>query len=336
MSATLQLPVSGAPLPPDFVGTPQEMFEAMLDRMLVYFPTGQSTFVTSDTEPTTNLGPWLKTGDRWYVWDEDTSRYVAINIDDSLKLIAISETAPATGEKPIWLQYKGTRVIRWNLWLGAWKPLTNRGTTAERPSDPVEYERYEDTDIATEIVFYDGAWHTVSGSPGDIKQVAWPTLAEAVQYNPGWQEIGQYFSNTNVRGRAFVAAHKDPASTPTNFSPEAGVTARVALDKYGAETHTLIAAEASAQPHQHLVGKRNSPSDNDAQFQIIASQAFVSAITGANKLHVDGSGVGDGLVGGDLADGDLVTSNAITGTPVANDAHNNLQPTMAVWTLVKL
>lgn len=338
MSATLQLPVSGAPLPPDFLGTPQEMFEAMLDRMLVYFPTGQSTLVTSDTEPTTNLGPWLKTGDRWYVWDEDTSRYVPINIDDSLKLIAISETAPATGEKPIWLQYKGTRVIRWNLWLGAWKPLTNRGTTAERPSDPVEYERYEDTTIAAEIIYYDGAWHTVSGSPGDIKQVAHETLALALQYNPGWQEIGGYFADNSVRGRALVPAHKDPGGSPVAIlAAGAGITVRAVGDKYGEETHVLSSAEAAAEPHQHLIGRRDDLGSNNVLFQLAASQTFTSAITGADKLEVLGDGAGNGFQAGNLATGDIISSNPVApATPVPNTAHNTIQPTMAVWTLVKL
>jgi hypothetical protein len=335
----LQLAVTGAPLPLDFVGTPQQFYEAILTRMRVIFPTGQTSFVISDTEPTTNLGPWLKEGTQWYVWDEDTNRYVPLNIEPSMKLVAISETAPADGTKPLWLQFKGTRFVRWNLWIsGAWRPLVSRGTTAQRPSDPVEYERYEDTDIECEIVYYDSAWHTVSGTPGDIKFVTWPTLAEALTRNPGWVELATHLADDGVRGRALVPAHKDPGGSPVaSFTPGAGITARARGDKYGAETHVLSAAEAAAAPHQHLIGIRTDPSSNDVHLQKIVQRTFTSAIAGDGKFHVNGDGTGNGNLAGDLTDGDLVTSNAVqTGSPAANTAHNNIQPTMALWCLVKL
>lgn len=338
MPTQINLAVQGAPLAPDFQGTPQEFYEVILENMRVIFPTGQTSFVISDTEPNTNLGPWLKDGDKWYVWDEDTLRYVPQDITDSLNVVAIQEAAPADGTKPLWLQIKGTRVIRWNAWISAaWKPLPNRGTTAQRPVDPVDYERYEDTDIAAELIYYGGAWHTVSGSPGDIKQVVWGTLAQALTFNPGWQELGQFLSDSDARGRALIPAHKDTGVPVADFSPAAGITARAALAKYGEETHILTADEAAAAPHQHLVGERKDLGSNDIHLQLIAPQAFESAIPGADKLEVQGDGAGNGFLAGDLTDGDIVTSNPInTGSPDPNDAHNNIQPSMAVWTLVKL
>lgn len=338
-SEQLNLAVTGAPLPPDFIGSPQEFFEAILTRMRVIFPTGQTSFVISDTEPSTNLGPWLKGGTQWYVWDEDTKRYIPLDISPSVEdVVVISDTAPATGEKPLWLQIKGTRVVRWNAWItDAWKPLYNRGTTGQRPSDPVEYERYEDTTIKTEIVFYEAAWHTVAGSPGDIKMVKWPTLAEALQYNPGWQEIGANFASDDARGRALTAAHKDPGGSPVaTFPPAAGITARAAGDKFGSETHALSAAEAANQPHQHVIGVPNGGGTNYVTFKrLSAAQTFNSSLTGTGGYVIRGSG-GDGTFA-DPATGELVTSNAIAaGAAAVNTAHNNLAPSMALWTLVKL
>jgi hypothetical protein len=313
MPDQLQLAVTGAPLAPDFRGTPQEYYEQILTNMRVIFPTGQTTFVISDTEPSTNLGPWLKNGSQWYVWDDATKRYVPQDISPSLKLVVISETAPADGTKPLWLQIKGTRVVRWNAWIGdAWRPLTNRGTTAQRPTDPVEYEHYEDTTIGAEIVFYSGEWHTVSGVPGDIKFVAFTTLADALAANPGWTEIGQYYSLASVRGRVFVPAHKDPGVSPVAmFDPAVGITARAVNDKYGEEAHILTAAETVNAPHQHLVGRRKDAGSNDLQLQFIDSRSFSSALTGTGKFEVLGEGVGAGTAAGNLANGDLVSSDPI-------------------------
>jgi hypothetical protein len=339
MSDTLQLAVTGAPLPEDFAGTPQDFYEAILERMQVIFPTGQTSFVISDTEPSTNLGPWLKEGTQWYVWDEGTNRYVPLDISPSMKVVTISESAPSDGTKPLWLEIKGTRFIRWHTWIsGAWRPLTSRGTTAQRPSDPVDYERYFDTDIGTEIIYYGAAWHTVSGVPGDVKYVVHTTLTAALAANPGWQELGQYLSSDNARGRALVPAHKDAGGSPvTNFSPAAGITSRAARDTFGSETHVLTAAETVKAPHQHLLGVRKDSGSNDIYAQLIASKTFTSAITGADKLEILGDGSGNGLTSGNLTDGDLVTSNAVqTDAPVANDAHNNIQPSMALFCLVKL
>lgn len=339
MAEQLQLAVTGAPLPPDFIGTPQEFFEAMLTRMRVIFPTGQTSFVISDTEPSTNLGPWLKNGTQWYVWDDNTKRYIPLDIEPSMKLVTISETAPLDGTKPLWLQIKGSRVVRWNAWIDTgWKPLYNRGASTDRPTDPVDYERFEDTTIGCEIVFYGHQWHTVSGVPGDVKFVTFATLADALTHNPGWTEIGQYYSNTNVRGRAIVAAHKDSGVSPvSDFSPQSGITSRAAGDQFGEETHVLSDTEAFNQPHQHLTAVRTDPFSDDVFLQRCDSKTFLSAVPGVGRFLSQGDGTGNGNVSSDnLTDGDIITSNPITpATPVPNAAHNNLPPSLALWCLVK-
>lgn len=314
MAEILQLAVQGAPLPPNFIGSPQAFYEAILENMRVLFPTGQNSFVISDTEPTTNVGPWFNTSTdpaTLYVWDEDDKRYVPQNITAAWPF-TISATAPAdnsNGLKPLWLKIKGTRALGWYLWVDTgWVAIPsdiNRGTTAQRPTDAVDYERYFDTDIRVELYWFGGQWRTVSGSPGDIKYVKYSTLADALKYNPGWQEMAQSLGDDNLRGRAFVPAHKDPGGTPeANFTPAAGITARAAGDKFGEETHKLTTAEMPKHKHGGW--------DNAVTFASGAGTTNGSGSTNAvsSSLETDETG-GDGT-------------------------HNNLPPTVAVWCLVKL
>lgn len=312
MPETVELPVTGAPLPPNFRGTPQEFFETILERMRVVFPTGQTSFVISDTQPTSNVGPWFNTSTTpasLYVYDEADKTYLPLNISPSwpFTISAAEPTDDNDGLTPLWLRIKGTRAIGWYMWNGTiWIQLgQTRGTTVQRPSDPVDYERYWDTDIRSEIYYFGGQWRTLSGSPGDIKQVVYGTLAEALQYNPGWQEFGQYVVDDDARGRALVPANKDEGGAPVvNLPVGAGITSRAAGDKFGAETHTLTLPETPAHTHTlpDPIGK--------ASF--------------------------DNLSNG--PDGGLKSSNPSTPTGSAGGggAHNNLGPRYAVWTLVKL
>ncbi len=63
-----------ANLPERFQGTPQQLFAAMLARIQIMSPSGTNYFVVGDTEPTSNQGPWLAYGTKWYVWDESIKR----------------------------------------------------------------------------------------------------------------------------------------------------------------------------------------------------------------------------------------------------------------------
>lgn len=307
MPDSIKLAVEGAPLPPTFVGTPQEFYEAMLDRMRVIFPTGQTSFVISDTEPSTNQGPWLKNGTQWFTWNDTDKRYVPLDTSPSWP-IQISSTAPVSGATyPIWIQFIGTRAVQIYLWLAsAWKPIgVNRGNTAGRPTDATDYERYWDTDIGSEIYWHGGTWRTVSGSPGDVKFVTFGTLEEALAKNPGWQEIGGNFADDSIRGRALVPAHKNSGVSPTTSLPAgAGQTVRFASQKFGSETHTLTIPEMPSHTH-----------------------TFKRWFSGAGT---DGT---DPLDGTNVDGGYFVEPTSSTG---GDQPHDNIQPSLALWCLVKL
>lgn len=213
--------IVAGPLPTTFKGTPQELFVEMIRRMKIVSPSGTSFFVISDTEPTSNVGPWLKGGTQWYVFDEATKRYVPLDISASeTRWYWMGASTPPDIVPPVWLkttQDQTTtdsnfgRALGWYEWTGsAWRPFIGvvaSGTTAERPTNPVEYERYYDTDINVEIWFNRGKWRTVAGTPGDTKFVMFETLEEALEFNPGWALVGA--SNQAFRGRVLSQATAD-------------------------------------------------------------------------------------------------------------------------------
>lgn len=108
-----------APLPVNFKGTPQQWFESMLARMsLLGLPVG---FIESDAMPTSNQGPWLKSGKEIWVWDEDVSTYVPQSLSFLTQQIWIGnkDTPPDATKFQIWLKTDGATFVGWAVWLGA-------------------------------------------------------------------------------------------------------------------------------------------------------------------------------------------------------------------------
>lgn len=209
------------PIPTTFAGTPQEFANEMIRRMKIVSPSGSSFFVVSAVEPTSNVGPWLKNGTQWWVFDEATKRYVPLDISASeTRWYWIGNSTPVDVDPPLWLKTTQDptttdsnygRALGWYEWTGsAWRPFVGvvaSGSTADRPANPVEYERYYDTDINVEIWFNRGKWRTVWGSPGTFQFVLFETLEEALEFNPGWILNGA--SNQALRGRVISQATAD-------------------------------------------------------------------------------------------------------------------------------
>lgn len=114
-----EIRIQAAPLPSNFSGTPQQLFEAMVERLTILFDGGTS-FVISDVEPAGNEGPWLKNGTQWWVWDEDQSKYVPLDISESADpLIFVGSTEPDASEGyRLWVKTSGNTVEGIYGWLG--------------------------------------------------------------------------------------------------------------------------------------------------------------------------------------------------------------------------
>lgn len=349
-----QLQIQASALPPNFKGRPQDFFDAMVRRMKIVSPFGGTFFVIGDTEPISNQGPWLKNGTKWYVFDEDLGRYVPLDITDSeTVLFQVSDTVPTQGSPPIWLRTQTVagvvEYIDWYFFNGTvWKPsstIIQSGPTASRPANPIDLQQYYDTTISVHIWWERAAWRTVSGVVGDIKFVAYPTLAGALAANPGWQEIGS--SNQSLRGRTLSAANKDAGVTPVaDLAVDAGITSRASGDLFGEEEHILTSAEH--EQHTHLVGHATLlNSDNNIElFRVDSTDTLAIPLpVPPNGFSVPGDGATNGTTSGSIGTGpagtQLITSVQLAQADApaytaAAEGHNTIQPTAAFWCLVKV
>lgn len=247
--------VQAGQLPATFRGKPQDLFREIIRRIKIVSPTGTNFIFIGDVEPTSNVGPWLRDGTKWYVFDNETKRYVPQDISDSETVwYQVGVNAPATSEPPVWLRTTKDKTeadpsignpLGWYVFNGTnWVPFNDivlSGATANRPTDPLEFQQFYDTDISALIWFERNEWRTVSGVPGDVKYVAFETLVEALTRNPGWQVLGE--ANQAFRGRILTQATKDAdGSNPLTLG--SNVVARGAFEIFGGDVGLEIDASA--------------------------------------------------------------------------------------------
>jgi len=250
-----------APIPLTFKGKPQDFAEEMVKRMKIVSPTGTNFIFIGDVEPTSNVGPWLKGGVSWFVFDVDLKRYVPLDISESeTRWFHIGNATPSSSDPAVWLRTTLTPTeadpsfgnpIGWYLFNGtSWVPFDSivlSGPTANRPPSPEAFQMFYDTDISVLIWYERNSWRTVSGVPGDVKAVAFATLNEALTQNPGWAVLGD--SNQNIRGRWISQATKDSGTTPeTDLAVSAGIAERAAFETFG-ETDGVQIDSSSSVPY---------------------------------------------------------------------------------------
>ena len=347
------LVLKAAPLPLDFVGTPQDLFEAMVQRLEILSPIGTNFFIVGDVEPSSDVGPWLKGGTQWWVFSATEKRYVPLDISASLPNLFFLQPdnpgTPGTDDPVIWLRTSQDRIVGLYGWNGSeWKAsgnIPNSGTTAQRPTSPTDLEEFFDTDINVLLRYERGAWRTAAGSPGDVKQVTHSTLEEAKRYSPGWEYLGK--EDESQRGRLLGMATKDPGATPeSSFTTISGITPRASGDEAGSETHTLSSDQI--EQHTHLMGSATAlHSDNDIRLHRVddAAEIPIPPIVPPNFFRVDGDGSADGTRSGTAGTGAtgtmLITSRQLSLADVPSltgvaAPHNNLPQTLFLWTLYKL
>lgn len=76
------LPVTfvASPLPDGFKATPQALMDAIVARLELETQEQLTLFVTGSVEPTSDMGPWLKDNNSWYVWSDTAGAYVPATI----------------------------------------------------------------------------------------------------------------------------------------------------------------------------------------------------------------------------------------------------------------
>lgn len=77
VSQTVLMNVTAGSLPEGFCpSSMQELFDAMVARMIVTPNQAFTSFAAGSVEPTSNVGPWLKDCEVWFVFDPSTGSYV--------------------------------------------------------------------------------------------------------------------------------------------------------------------------------------------------------------------------------------------------------------------
>lgn len=327
-----------------------EMYAAFVERYQILSPSGIAFFSQGDVLPASDVGLFLLGGTQLFVFDANQGQYVPLDISQSESpdffVGPNNPGTPGATDPVFWIRTNNNRVVGLYGWTGTeWRAsanIDNSGPTSERPTAPTNLEHFFDETISTELIFERGAWRTVNGSVGDLKYVVHPTLAVALQYNPGWEYFG--LNDETLRGRALAGAAKDPSATPaSSFTTSSGITPRAAGDKFGEENHVLNSAEH--EKHVHLVGILSPASatsirlhraDNGDVLAIPAPQPpNYTSLTGTARSNTNGTagpgGAGEALI----TSGQLLQTVAPNYTNAAA-GHNTISPHIYQWCLVKL
>ncbi len=174
-----------------------------------------------------------------------------------------AEPAPSDRDKAWFRTDGGGNPIGWYGWNGAaWVPLPNvlpSGATGDRPISPPDGTQFFDTTIATALIYYSGQWHTLDGTPGDVKFVSGTTLADVLAKNPGWSQY------TEGIGRALVGAQTDGSDAETDA---------------GANDVALSVDQMPAHTHEDIVLTGSEADSGDAgNFVVVAATQSVGART---------------------------------------------------------
>lgn len=142
-----------------------------------------------------------------------------------------------------WFKTAGSgNPIGWYAWDGSdWVriPLViPSGPTADRPASPEPRTQYFDTDISVALIYTDGAWTTLAGSPGDVKHVKAPTIDEALTRNPGW------IQDPDSLGRSIGGAGSGAGLTPRAYGEQLGEEeTTLHLDNIPTHQHSTYVAQ---------------------------------------------------------------------------------------------
>jgi microcystin-dependent protein len=210
-----------------------------------------------------------------------------------------------------------------------WRLFTTTGSgpaSARLPSAPEEYQYY-DTDIGVWTSWQRGMWRTVAGSPGELKDVTAGSISLALKFNPGW------IYHTESVGR--VLANADSVSTEK----------RVYGTAIGAEesflTKAQLPAESVSVPQVTLqMDPVGDHVHNNGTFDRILKYTATGTADGEDSLQRPGQqqpNITDSkamsLAGGHTPTGIVPMHN--TSNLGSGQSHNNMQPTLYVWRLIK-
>jgi hypothetical protein len=97
-----------APLPMGFVGTPQQLATAIVARLSAVSANTISFFASGSVAPTSNVGPWLKNDQTWYVWSDTLATYIPQVVEPQSLGYIFSQSAPDPTIYKVWYKLDGS------------------------------------------------------------------------------------------------------------------------------------------------------------------------------------------------------------------------------------
>jgi len=315
---TLPLTIRMGALPLNFQGTPQEMSDAMVERMTIEAQQSLSLFTKGAAEPSSDTGPWLDTSTNatgiWKNWDDVTGRYQPIAIADTTRRFIASQTAPSPTDYTFWIKLNGSGKALgvYTYYNGAWtdsytdalttlqtnidasvtKPYGSSGTvyTSQGPSNAPVWLAPTGLPVG---VYFPYAGNTLpNGYLWCLGQVlpivTYPTLFAVLGTTFGGDGTSN-FGIPDMRGRAPVGAGLGDAADATNW---------VAGTKRGTEGVAMT----------------------EGQLPVHTVTTYVKKLSADGNRENDGGGIA-GNYSGDAP----LTSNPVGG----GQAHPNVPPSLA-------
>lgn len=122
MSNTLPVSIAMGALPASGKWTPQQLADLMVARMSLITSATFALFVTGSTEPSSDVGPWLKNGNEWWVWNATSGDYQPIEINQASLGYFIGSAAPNPLVYQFWIETTagGSPLAVKIFYSGAW------------------------------------------------------------------------------------------------------------------------------------------------------------------------------------------------------------------------
>lgn len=111
MPTPLPITITSSPLPADFTGTPQELMDAIVARLQFETQAALALFGTGTVLPTSDEGPFLLDGNKWYVWSAVAGAYVPQTIEFFTNLNTKPFRANAAGPINVVMPVPGSTTI---------------------------------------------------------------------------------------------------------------------------------------------------------------------------------------------------------------------------------
>lgn len=122
MAEELPITFRASPLPDDFSGRPQDLLDAIVERLRADTQDSLALFASGSTEPTSDVGPWAKDGTVWRFWNESDGEYQPQVLEQESLRYIVTDSTPDHNNYDVWIKTNvaGKALGVYKYYSGAW------------------------------------------------------------------------------------------------------------------------------------------------------------------------------------------------------------------------